>query len=67
MMLFQKYYGQLYLQEQGWKINQNKMMCKNVSYMTLESNGKLCFGKRTCHFVIKKFNADLINCNEIKT
>jgi Reverse transcriptase (RNA-dependent DNA polymerase) len=56
----------LFLQEQGWKVNQNIMMRDNLSSMKLETNGKLSSGKRTRHFDIKYFYiTDLIERNEV--
>ena len=44
-----------FLQEQGWKVNQNMVMRDNLSSMKLETNGKASSGKRTRHFDNKYF------------
>jgi hypothetical protein len=56
----------LFLQEQGWNVNQNIIMRDNISSMKLETNGKLSSGKRTRHFDIKYFYiTDLIDRKEV--
>jgi hypothetical protein len=56
----------LFLQEQGWKVNQNMVMRDNLSSMKLETNGKASSGKRTRHFDIKYFYiTDLIERKEV--
>jgi hypothetical protein len=56
----------LFLQEQGYVVNQNIMLRDNISSMKLETNGKTSSGKRTRHFDIKYFYiTDLIERKEV--
>ena len=56
-----------FLQEQGWKVNQNMVMRDNLSSMKLETNGKASSGKRTRRFDIKYFYiTDLIERKEVE-
>jgi Reverse transcriptase (RNA-dependent DNA polymerase) len=55
----------LFLEEQGFKVNDNILKQDNLSSMKLDLNGKSSSGKRTRHFNIKYFHiTDLINRKE---
>jgi hypothetical protein len=55
----------LFLEEQGYTVNENILKRDNMSSMKLELNGKTSSGKRTRHFNIKYFHiTDLINRKE---
>jgi hypothetical protein len=56
----------LFLEGQGYKINQNIVLRDNKSTMKLEQNGKASSGKQTQHFNIKFFYiTDLIERKEV--
>jgi hypothetical protein len=55
----------LFLEEQGYEVNQNILERDNMSSMKLEMNGKTSSGKLTRHFNIKYFHiTDLIERKE---
>ena len=55
----------LFLEEQGYTVNENIIKRDNMSSMKLELNGKTSSGKRTRHFNIKYFHfTDLLNQKE---
>jgi hypothetical protein len=57
----------LFLEQQGYKINETNILRDNQSSMKLEANGKASSGKRTRHFNIKYFYiTDLIERKEVK-
>ena len=56
----------LFLESQGYAVNQNILLRDNMSSMKLELNGKTSSGKRTRHFDIKYFYiTDLIERKEV--
>jgi hypothetical protein len=56
----------LYLEAQGFTVNQNIIMRDNISSMKLEMNAKTSSGKRTRHLDIKYFYiTDLIKLKEV--
>lgn len=61
-------WSKLFVEAQGYNVNENLVYRDNQSSMKLELNGKASSGKRTRHFNIKYFFiTDLIHRGEVKT